>query len=437
MYAHMDAANVDLKAFTEDFYRHVCGAHLADVLDTLEYLVHDTDVWVEITTLLIPGRNDARRGDRRDDAVDRRAPRPRRAVALHRVPSRLQDDWTSDRRRPSTLTRAREIARRERRALRVHGQRARHRRRQHALHRVRTRLIERDWYRLGRYHLTDDGHCRSCGTPLPGRFDGPAGTWGARRLPVRIGGGVTRPVTRPRAGGRRHVLPGACRCARARPSTACSRPRRARPARRAEGHRRPPRRLPVLGSDRRERVRALAPRARTIRRSCCSVPRTASALDGLAAPAATSFRTPLGDIPSTPTRARDRRGTARASWSTTGRTPANTASRCTSRSSSARSTRSSAAPRRRPPDAETVAAVLDAVWGGPETLIVVSTDLSHYEPHDRRDRARHPYGRRDPRGPRRGDRPARRVRPVPVARAGARGGPPRPTPGAAGSPHVR
>ena len=52
-----------------------------------------------------------------------------------------------------------------------------------------TLLIERDWYRLGRYHLTDDGRCRSCGTALPGRFDGPAGTWGARRLPVRIGGG--------------------------------------------------------------------------------------------------------------------------------------------------------------------------------------------------------------------------------------------------------
>ena len=48
-------------------------------------------------------------------------------------------------------------------------------------------LIERDWYRLGRYDLTDDGRCRICDTRLPGRFDGPAGRWGARRLPVRIG----------------------------------------------------------------------------------------------------------------------------------------------------------------------------------------------------------------------------------------------------------
>ena len=67
-YAHIDAANVDLKAFTEDFYHHVCGAHLRDVLDTLEYLVHETDVWVEITNLLIPGQNDS---DEELDAMTR------------------------------------------------------------------------------------------------------------------------------------------------------------------------------------------------------------------------------------------------------------------------------------------------------------------------------------------------------------------------------
>ena len=59
LYTHMDAANVDLKAFTEDFYHRVCAAHLATVLDTLRYLRHETDVWLEITTLLIPGRNDS------------------------------------------------------------------------------------------------------------------------------------------------------------------------------------------------------------------------------------------------------------------------------------------------------------------------------------------------------------------------------------------
>ena len=89
---------------------------------------------------------------------------------------------------PATLTRAATIARRQRRPLRVHRQRARPRRRQHVVPGCGALLIERDWYGLGRYHLTDDGRCRSCGTALPGRFDGPAGTWGARRLPVRIGG---------------------------------------------------------------------------------------------------------------------------------------------------------------------------------------------------------------------------------------------------------
>src|SRR5262245_37773665 len=59
LFSHMDAANVDLKGFTEDFYAKTCAAHLEPVLDTLEYLVHETEVWVEVTTLLIPGLNDA------------------------------------------------------------------------------------------------------------------------------------------------------------------------------------------------------------------------------------------------------------------------------------------------------------------------------------------------------------------------------------------
>ncbi len=57
-YGHMDAANVDLKAFTESFYRNVCGAHLQPVLDLLVYLKHETEVWFEITNLMIPGEND-------------------------------------------------------------------------------------------------------------------------------------------------------------------------------------------------------------------------------------------------------------------------------------------------------------------------------------------------------------------------------------------
>ena len=58
-FRHMDAANIDLKGFTEGFYKNLCSGKLAPVLETLEYLKHETDVWFEITTLLIPGENDS------------------------------------------------------------------------------------------------------------------------------------------------------------------------------------------------------------------------------------------------------------------------------------------------------------------------------------------------------------------------------------------
>ncbi len=91
-YAKMDAANVDLKAFTDEFYVKLCGAHLQPVLDTLVYLKRETDVWFEITTLLIPGKNDSDAETRGDVRVDLPRARPGRAAAFHRVPSRLQDD---------------------------------------------------------------------------------------------------------------------------------------------------------------------------------------------------------------------------------------------------------------------------------------------------------------------------------------------------------
>lgn len=58
-FSYIDAANVDLKAFTDRFYRELCGASLAPVLDTLIYLRRETTVHLEVTTLLIPGWNDS------------------------------------------------------------------------------------------------------------------------------------------------------------------------------------------------------------------------------------------------------------------------------------------------------------------------------------------------------------------------------------------
>jgi pyruvate formate lyase activating enzyme len=185
LYAHLDALNVDLKGFTEEFYRHVCGGHLEPVLDTLRYLRHETELWFEITTLLIPGRND---GDAELDALtgwiaENLGPDvPLHFTAFH-PDFKMRDVPPTP---PSTLTRARE-----------HGLR-------NGLRFVYTGnvhdregsstwcpgcgalLIERDWYELGAWHLTDDGRCRSCDRLLPGRFDGPPGSWGRRRVPVRL-----------------------------------------------------------------------------------------------------------------------------------------------------------------------------------------------------------------------------------------------------------
>ena len=87
----IDAANVDLKGFTESFYYRRAAAHLAPVLDTLKYLRLETDVWLEITTLLIPGENDFGRRDRRADALGRRRAGRRNAAAFLRLSPRLPD----------------------------------------------------------------------------------------------------------------------------------------------------------------------------------------------------------------------------------------------------------------------------------------------------------------------------------------------------------
>jgi pyruvate formate lyase activating enzyme len=184
-FGHMDAVNVDLKAFSEDFYKRICGAELAPVLDTLCYLKRETDVWLEITTLLIPGHNDS------DEELARAAAWvaenlgpdvPWHFSAFH-PDYRMRDVPPTP---PETLTRARELAR------------------SHGLHHVYTGnvhdpeggstlchacgalLIGRDGYELTAWNLSDDAHCRDCGTPCAGVFDGPPGDWGSRRQPVRL-----------------------------------------------------------------------------------------------------------------------------------------------------------------------------------------------------------------------------------------------------------
>jgi pyruvate formate lyase activating enzyme len=184
-YKHMDAANVDLKGFTERFYKKICGAELAPVLDTLQYLKHETSVWMELTTLLIPGENDS---DAEIDEMtrwimDKLGP----DVPLHFTAFHPDFKMMDKPRTPAeTLTRARNLAI------------------ANGLHYVYTgnvhdstgsstycvgckkRVIERDWYQLGEWQLDAQGKCLHCGTQLPGVFDGTAGKWGAKRMPVRL-----------------------------------------------------------------------------------------------------------------------------------------------------------------------------------------------------------------------------------------------------------
>jgi pyruvate formate lyase activating enzyme len=184
-YAHMDAANVDLKGFTERFYHDVCAGHLQPVLDTLIYLKHHTNVWFEITTLLIPGENDS---DDELDAetkwiVDKLGPDvPVHFTAFHPDFRMLDKPHTP----PETLTRARKIAQANGIRYAYTGNVRDTAGGSTWCHNCGQRLIERDWYVLGAWHVTATGCCDKCGTALPGVFERQPGTWGARRQPVLL-----------------------------------------------------------------------------------------------------------------------------------------------------------------------------------------------------------------------------------------------------------
>jgi len=184
-YRYMDAANVDLKAFTEPFYWKICGGHLQPVLDTLVYLKHETQVWFEITTLLIPGENDSDKEleEMTQWIMTRLGP----DVPLHFTA--FHPDWKMLDHPPtpaSTLTRARRIAMNN--GIRyvytgnVHDEDGG----STYCHQCGNRLIGRNWYVLTDWHLTADGRCDRCGTPCAGVFEAGPGHWGARRLPVRL-----------------------------------------------------------------------------------------------------------------------------------------------------------------------------------------------------------------------------------------------------------
>jgi pyruvate formate lyase activating enzyme len=184
-YQYMDAANVDLKAFTEEFYWKVTGAHLQPVLDTLKYLKHETKVWFELTTLLIPGLNDSEKEieEMTQWVVENLGPDvPMHFTAFH-------PDWKM-RDIPATpvatLIRSRKIAMKNGVRYAYTGNVHNEEGDSTYCHHCGDRLIGRDWYNMTAWNLDAEGKCKACGTACAGVFEAKPGDWGARRLPVRL-----------------------------------------------------------------------------------------------------------------------------------------------------------------------------------------------------------------------------------------------------------
>jgi pyruvate formate lyase activating enzyme len=184
-YRWMDAANIDLKAFSEDFYHKITGGHLQPVLETLLYLKHETDVWIELTTLIIPGENDS---DNELESmtqwvVENLGPDvPMHFTAFH-------PDWkmTDKPCTPvSSLLNARDIARKNgvhyAYVGNVHNKAAE----STYCRQCGEILIGRDWYQLSDWNLDETGRCAFCGTPCDGVFRGAPGDWGGKRYAVRM-----------------------------------------------------------------------------------------------------------------------------------------------------------------------------------------------------------------------------------------------------------
>jgi pyruvate formate lyase activating enzyme len=185
-YHYMDAANVDLKGFTKEFYEKICGSDLDNILETLMYLKRETKVWFEITTLLIPGEND---GDDELQAMTQWIIKelgpdvPLHFTAFHPDYKMMDHPPTP----PETLTRARQIAIGNGLHYVYTGNVHDEEGGSTYCAKCGTRLVGRDWYVITEWNLDERGRCRKCGEPCAGVFEGRHGTWGAKRQPVYLG----------------------------------------------------------------------------------------------------------------------------------------------------------------------------------------------------------------------------------------------------------
>jgi pyruvate formate lyase activating enzyme len=184
-YRHMDAANIDLKAFSESFYRKLAAGHLEPVKETLQYVCKETDVWVELTTLLIPGWNDSDNELHEMTAwvVENLGPEvPMHFTAFH-------PDWRLRDLPPTPLTtlqRARAIAMENGVQFAYTGNVHDKEGGSTYCPTCEELLIGRDWYVLSEWNLSKEGSCLGCGLALPGVLEAEPGRWGARRKSVRL-----------------------------------------------------------------------------------------------------------------------------------------------------------------------------------------------------------------------------------------------------------
>lgn len=184
-YHYMDAVNVDLKAFSEDFYYKITGSHLQAILETLKYIKHETDVWLELTTLLIPGENDSDKEIQQMTqwVVENLGP----DVPMHF--SVFHPDWKM-RDIPSTPP---ETVKNSRKIALENGVNYAYVGNMHDkvgdstwCHHCGELLIGRDWYQLSEWQLTVSGNCKKCGTRCAGVFESEPGDWGAKRVAVKM-----------------------------------------------------------------------------------------------------------------------------------------------------------------------------------------------------------------------------------------------------------
>ena len=194
-FSHMDAANIDLKAFTRDFYHRLCSGKLAQVLEILKYLKHETEVWFELTNLIIPGEND-------DELEIEEMTRwilknlgsdvPLHFTAFH-------PDWKMmDRPKtpPETLIKSRAIAKKNGIKHVYTGNIHDFDTASTYCHSCGKLVIGRDWHMLSDWNLNFgnnySGNCGNCGEPVAGVFEPKPGVWGRKRVPIRFSQNKTK-----------------------------------------------------------------------------------------------------------------------------------------------------------------------------------------------------------------------------------------------------